>query len=264
MTSFAHARARSAIYSSASSVLFALFERSAACSISASAATINSAVCSFIAMGREAPSIRRPALHKRVFANASRKPWRDEDYSAAKGAYDGRVPEGYELDRSTKTLKFYRRKNDPSKVLLGVRGTADVRDVFANAHLAVGALKHSKRYKADKEEVAAYLRAHPDAKIETASHSLGGAVARGLARDFGSSITGGAAFNSAIGLDELLKRRKLTNVKQTRVSTQRDFLRLLANPFLSKPADVVIPGRPTVIGSHALSNFDSTSSNARP
>jgi alpha-beta hydrolase superfamily lysophospholipase len=165
------------------------------------------------------------------------------------------------LTRQTKTLKFYRSKADPRKVLLGVRGTADLRDMAANAHLVVGALKHSKRYKADKAEVEEYLRAHPDAEIRTASHSLGGAVARGLARDF-SAIKGGTAFNSAIGLDELLVRKKLGNVKQTRVSTQRDFLRLLAKPFLRKSAHVVIPGRPTVVGSHSLSNFDATNSGA--
>lgn len=176
---------------------------------------------------------------------------------------DGAVipPAGYEVAHSTKTLKFFRKKDDPTKVLLGVRGTRDFRDIAADAALAVGALKESRRYAEDRETMRRFVRENPGVRISTAGHSLGGAVARELAREFPSNVVGGTGFNSAIGLDELDATR-LRAGKQQRVSTRADFLRLLTAPFLQKRdqarvVDVGLSGW-NPLTAHGIKRFDAT------
>ena len=223
-------------------------------------------------MGRSLPSARSllsgigsAILKRQVLAINGRKKASRAALAAAKAAYEDDAvapPEGYELAHGTKTLKFYRSKADPSKVLLGVRGTKDFKDVKADAALSFGMLRHSRRYKEDRDAVQEYLRRHPGAKITTSGHSLGGAVARQLARDFSEHVEGGVGYNSAIGLDELLRPSRLKLGKQKRYSTRLDFLRLLSSPFLRKE------DRPTVVHSgpsglnpltaHKANNFDAT------
>ena len=183
---------------------------------------------------------------------------------AAKGAYgecDAPPPDGYELVKCTKTLKFYRSKMNPTQVILGVRGTADGRDVAADAALSVGLLGLSSRYKNDKVAVQEFLRDHPGTKIETAGHSLGGAVARQLTRDFPDSVVGGEGFNSAIGLDELMRKGRLDQGRQTRYTTRSDPLRLLSKPFLKEDQQATVVDNTVtadILGAHKMANFDAT------
>jgi hypothetical protein len=199
---------------------------------------------------------------------APRKAWRRDArrpplLTAAQNAYKGgEAPDGYELARETSTLKFYRKKENPNDVILGVRGTADARDVLADAALAAGLLNVSGRYKADRDAVAAFVKENPGVKIATGGHSLGAAVARELARDFSKHITGGAGYNAAIGLDELLSPSKLLKGKQVRYSTEADFLYRLARPFLPKQLQptVVDAGKAgsNPLTAHKADNFDAT------
>jgi hypothetical protein len=205
---------------------------------------------------------RRQLLKETAFARP-KKPVIDPKFSkAAKGAYGGEdVPEGYELAHKTETLKFYRNKVNPKDVVLGVRGTADKRDIAADAALSFGLLKYSKRYRQDKAAMADFLKRHPEAEIQTAGHSLGGAVARQLTRDFQKNVKGGVGYNSAIGLNELLSPSKLREGKQTRYTTKTDPLRLLSKPFLRAQDQAQVinsKGTANLLAAHKMSNFDAT------
>lgn len=157
------------------------------------------------------------------------------------------------LIHATPTLKFYRRDNS-DEVVLGVRGTYDARDVLADAALVANLLPLSRRYKDDKAALDAYIRANPNVRFSSSSHSLGGAIARQLQRDFKHRFVASTAFNSAITSGELLNRKRLEEVPQERFTTSQDFLRTLAQPFLpSEQIGTVIAG-----GGHSLSNFDAT------
>lgn len=183
----------------------------------------------------------------------------------AENAYDGgEAPKGYILQRRTPTLVFYRKVDNPNDVLLGVRGTASLGDVGADLALGVGLLRFSGRYRADKRAVEDYLKEFPGAKIYTGGHSLGAAVARQLARDFPEHIKGGAGYNAAIGLDELLSSKRLKKGKQVRHTTKADPLYQLSRPFL-KPEDrpfVVDSGTSNPLEAHKTSNFDAEGDNA--
>lgn len=193
---------------------------------------------------------------------ASRKAARPPLLSAAEAAYGDAIgPEGYELAHKTDTLSFFRKADNPNDVILGVRGSADKWDLVADAALAVGLLGASGRYKRDKAALAAFLKANPGAKITTAGHSLGGAVARRLARDFPAHIKAGVGYNAAIGLDELLSPSKLRRGKQIRYTTSKDFLHLLSKPFLrgvDRAKEIASAGGSNLLTAHKTSNFDAT------
>jgi hypothetical protein len=206
-------------------------------------------------------------LKSTAFARPSKPAIKSKYVHAAEAAYRkagtvGTIPEGYELARETDTLKFYRSKSNPNDVLVGVRGSKDSRDWRANALLALGQLKTSKRYKEDKSVVDQFLRENPSATLEVSGHSLGGAVARELTRDFRGRIRGGTGYNSAIGLNEIINPSLLTKTPQNRYSTRTDPLRLLSLPFLSgKLAGEVVDKRLNLdlLGAHKIEkNFDAT------
>lgn len=214
-----------------------------------------------------APLAKGRSLGKVAMAQAFKefRPKKKSKYlEAAEKAYEKESDalNKYEVVKKTPTLTFYKHKTKKDKVLLGVRGTADKEDVVADAALSVGLLGASSRYKKDKAAVDAFLRENPGARIKTAGHSLGGAVARKLTRDFSKNIEGGKAYNSAIGLDELASAKKLRAGKQERFTTKNDFLRLLSKPFLkredqAKVVDAGIKGL-NPLTAHGTRNFDAT------
>lgn len=110
----------------------------------------------------------------------------------------------YFLTSSTPTMKVYRSAVDDNKVIVGVRGTYDRRDVAADAALAFGRLGKTSRYKDDRDNFAKILQEYSGKHITTAGHSLGGAVADRLKRDFPGAIKGGVAYNSAFDAKTLL------------------------------------------------------------
>lgn len=107
----------------------------------------------------------------------------------------------YRLVRSTPTLKIYKRVGDFNEYIAGARGTASAEDVLTDAALIFGALRYTPRYKRDRDEFARFLAETPGAQVTFTGHSLGGAVARELAREFGGR--GGVTFNSAFDLTQL-------------------------------------------------------------
>jgi hypothetical protein len=107
-----------------------------------------------------------------------------------------------DLVRSSPTLKIYRRRGTDD-YLAGVRGTADGGDIIADAALAAGALRATERYGRDRALLEEFIASTPSARLGLAGHSLGGAVARELASEFGDHVRGGVTFNSAFDVSQL-------------------------------------------------------------
>jgi hypothetical protein len=106
------------------------------------------------------------------------------------------------LERHTPTLKIYRRAGS-NDFIIGSRGTDNVHDVLTDASLAAGALQLTSRYRNDKQLLQDFFASTPAARARFTGHSLGGAIARQLSRDFGDQSTGGVTFNSAFDATHL-------------------------------------------------------------
>ncbi len=82
--------------------------------------------------------------------------------------------DGWTLNHTTPTLKFYRKGGD---VVVGVRGSQTMSDwTDANRRILSNKLTDSARYKKDAEGVADYLQRSPGVVLYGAGHSLGGAI----------------------------------------------------------------------------------------
>lgn len=110
----------------------------------------------------------------------------------------------FRLERATPTLKIYKFADDAkNEYIAGLRGTASLEDVLTDAKLAMGRLTTTDRYKRDRDALREFLDTHPEANVRLTGHSLGGAVARELKREFGDRVKGGATFNSAYDASQL-------------------------------------------------------------
>lgn len=156
-----------------------------------------------------------------------------------------------DLVRSSPTLKIY-RKRGTDEYIAGVRGTYDKQDVIADAALAAGALRRTARYQADRDALAEFLAATPTARMRTASHSLGGAVARELSAEFGDQLRGGVTFNSAFGADQL----KGPDHGLVNYYASTDPLGKLAKPFV-RNLRVIDADHLSPLEAHKLSTFAS-------
>jgi len=125
------------------------------------------------------------------------KPPKNIFLEASKGAYEkSGVPiNGYSIIKKTPTLTFY-TKDDDNTIVIAVRGTQDKGDMWADASLAFNALGRTKRYKDDEKVVREVLNAYPNFDVYITGHSLGGAVADRLMRDF-PRIHSGVTYNPA-------------------------------------------------------------------
>ena len=110
----------------------------------------------------------------------------------------------FRLARSTPTLKIYKHKDDlKNHFIAGVRGTASLEDVLTDVNLIVGRLTKTERYKRDRDALRTFLEEHPEATVRLTGHSLGGAIARELKREFGDRVQAGVTFNSAFDVTQL-------------------------------------------------------------
>jgi hypothetical protein len=83
-------------------------------------------------------------------------------------------------------------------VIVTIRGTilTSRQDIGADMYLAANSLSSTSRYKTDKAMMAQVIARYPSYRIYVAGHSLGGAIAMQLKRDF-PIIAGVQTFNSA-------------------------------------------------------------------
>lgn len=143
----------------------------------------------------------------------------------ARAAYSGRTPlrvGGFELVRSSPTLKLYRRGN---LIVVSVRGTdpLSARDVAADAASVAGRLRDSARYKDDVEFLRQFQAKNPMSKFRYigVGHSLGGALIDLLLRD--NLLTSALSFNPMVEPHE----RRVANPKHRRLYNDQDPLYLL-------------------------------------
>ena len=88
------------------------------------------------------------------------------------------------------------------KAVVGIRGTdfKDTKDLADDAAIAVGALKLTPRYKQAKKWVKKAIKRFGKENVQVSGHSLGGKIAKELAKDFGvkgSTFNAGASVRDA-------------------------------------------------------------------
>ena len=120
-------------------------------------------------------------------------------YQAAKAAYvkdAAPLPGGWFPVVSTDTLKAWRGVGN--QLLIALRGTADMRDVRADAGLPFGQLEKSNRYAVDFAVMESLARKYPPSRWtwHLTGHSLGGALAAAFKRRY-PWIRDGVVFNAA-------------------------------------------------------------------
>jgi len=128
----------------------------------------------------------------------------------AQGAYSGSVPPNYQLIDQSPTIKIY-KKNDDNTIIISVRGSADLRDWKTNfTALPFNRLNKSDRYIEDKNFVGNAIQKYSNGNdIYITAHSLGGAVADQLQKDF-PQIKSGLSFNPAYQASDFFNPQETT------------------------------------------------------
>ena len=100
-------------------------------------------------------------------------------------------------DSDKHTGVYINRKT--GKVRIGIRGTADMRDVGTDAYITAGKLRKSKRFKEQEKNYDKVAKRYGKQNIEKISgHSLGGSLSYELSKKKGVKAT---IFNAGRGLD---------------------------------------------------------------
>jgi len=115
----------------------------------------------------------------------------------------GASVDGFVLKVSTPTVAGWVDAST-NRVIIAIRGTVKTSpvDITADLSLLVNQLAKTIRYKGDKEVVQRILTRWPSDNVYITGHSLGGAIATQLKRDF-PTIKGAFVFNSAFQLKDL-------------------------------------------------------------
>ena len=102
--------------------------------------------------------------------------WKMEDASYEPAEKAPKEIDGWELIKTTTTLKFY-KKDDI--IIVAIRGTADKKDLKADFQIAFNALHTSKRYLEDVKIMNEVFKEYSKqgVKFYAVAHSLGGAIA---------------------------------------------------------------------------------------
>ena len=124
----------------------------------------------------------------------------------AEAVYDARALspsiDGWEVIKSTPTLKFYRKG---PLLIVAIRGTADAQDLKADFNVAFNRVDKSARYQTDLKTIKEMIQENPDMEWYGVGHSLGGAILDALIR--AGYLKAGVSFNPAIEKSELQSRK---------------------------------------------------------
>lgn len=113
---------------------------------------------------------------------------------AAADAYkkpDERRAAGYEPEHSTPEIAVYHRPTEdaPHHRLIASRGSVNRDDARTDAHLALGRLRKTNRFKREHHHLLKLREKIPEASFTFTGHSLGGTLAQHHARDFNGTRT---------------------------------------------------------------------------
>lgn len=112
--------------------------------------------------------------------------------------------EGYEEDKklSGKRTQVYYNDKDKKQIIVH-RGTQGIQDIFTDVNLALGRLTKTARYKHSKKIAEEARKSRPDYQTTQLGHSLGGALARRVAKKNDKLVT----YNTAVELQDLFKKQ---------------------------------------------------------
>ncbi len=106
----------------------------------------------------------------------------------------------YLKEYSTPEISVY--MDHPNKsIIIGSRGTSNLKDVGTDLLLVAGKLDKTKRLKELNNLIERLKNRWPDHHITTTGHSLGGS----LSRESGSDLS--HSFNEGAGIDQLFKKK---------------------------------------------------------
>lgn len=110
-----------------------------------------------------------------------------------------------EFIAKTPTAIAYRDKQT-NRLLIGIRGTVPTspEDLAADAAIPLNRLSASARYRKDSQFVSNVLSRFPTIAADVTGHSLGGAIASQLKRDFPGRIVNVETFNQAVQPQDIL------------------------------------------------------------
>ena len=135
-------------------------------------------------------ALRNYQITIQLRGTGGRKPTPKEDLDLVKTSYMVSPPQdvgAFRLFFNTPTLDGWVDENSKT-IVLSVRGTnpTDKQDLYADANIALNRLSKTPRYIQDKNSVAQILQRYDPSKYEIylVGHSLGGAIANQLKRDF--------------------------------------------------------------------------------
>jgi len=127
-------------------------------------------------------------------------------YLAVDSAYEKRAKpnvNGFDLIFDGETIDAFLNKKT-KEIIVGIRGTSNMEDVKADVNLVANRLAQTSRYAKDLIQFKQLVRTYPpsDYTYHLNSHSLGGAVARQLIRDY-PFIKSSVGFNPAKQIKDL-------------------------------------------------------------
>jgi hypothetical protein len=200
---------------------------------------------------------------------------RDKDYRRmAQSAYSGKPVKGYNIISQSPTVKIF-EKPGTDELVVSARGSKDLRDWKTNITLPFNGLASSDRYKEDKAFVKDALEKYgKDKKVYITGHSLGGAVAEQLKKDF-PVIKKGKTYNPAFQGSDFFSHKKspvdrvygsgdLLGVfgRHLPGATVNESERSIANEAVSR-ASPIIGKTADIVRSHQIENISKGKSKKR-
>lgn len=176
------------------------------------------------------------------------------------------IPTGYSLVQSNDTLKFFKADNS-NMIVVGIRGTADARDLRADSLILLNKAESSDRYKEDLATLKAFQEQYPKSQYTYygVGHSYGGFELDGFIK--AGLIEKGVSYNPAIAREDFTNA-DLSN-KNYRIYSSGDPLYKLMGQFdapkeVRKPAEKswterlagFVPGIGTAYNSYKQHSLD--------
>jgi hypothetical protein len=202
-------------------------------------------------------------MESKIFYNAVKSSYKNKAFSKINDYIN--IYDGLTLDA------FLNKSNN--NIIIGIKGTTDLKDIISDVNLVINNLKNSSRYKTSLMEFKKIIQNYnpKDYNYYLAGHSLGGAIAKEIIRDYNYIIKEAILYNSASQPIDLIYQND--KIKEKYIN--KDFLYNLTGKFI-KNKDVIKYKEPktdgllnkiksnlipTSVKAHKLENFEGTGIN---